>query len=229
MAALDDIKEKIKGPAVALAERIQETPVFQSARDRFASLSPGGQRSLIGFITLVLIGLLLMMPVTSLMNSMESVKQFEQRRDLIHDLHRATQEMQNATGLQPPPPMAALQSRIENELKNNSILQEQIRAIQQDTPPASLPKSALTGALIVSLAKLNLRQIVDVGSLLQGLGSAIKVVDMDFQADLQDPRYYNVIYKLIALNVPSLPPPEPEPAKNKAKLPNANTKKGADE
>ena len=231
MSALDDVKEKFKSNLQTVSERVQETSIFQSARDRFTSLSPGMQKSIIGLLAFIGIALIVAMPLTSFMNSVESVGQFEQRRDLIHDLYRATQEIQNSTGLQPAPPMSALQSRIEMDLKNNLIMSEQIKAIQVEAPPASLPKDTISGALLVSLAKLNLRQIVDVGSLLQGIGAAIKVLDMDVRQNPQDSRYYDVIYKLVALNVPSLPPPEIEPEQGTKKAPRMPVikKSGADE
>jgi len=230
MAALDDIKEKLKSTFHGVSERVQETSAFQSARDRYGSLSPAAQKSTLILSALLIFLAIVAVPLTSFLNSLDSVNQFEARRDLIHDLYRATSEIQNATGLQAPPPITSLQSRIESELKNNMLLPDQIRAVQLDAPPGSLPKDAIAGSLMVSLAKLNLRQIVDIGSLLQGLGNAIKVVDMDLRSDSEDPRYYDVIYKLVALNVPSLPPPEldTEPSKTKGSK-NSGKKAGADE
>jgi hypothetical protein len=62
-----------------------------------------------------------------------------------------------------------------------------------------------TGALTIHLAKLNLRQISDLGLKFQNLSPSIKMTDLDVQASMSDPKYFDVQYKLVALKVPEPP------------------------
>ena len=84
------------------------------------------------------------------------------------------------------------------------------------------------GALNVSLNQLNLKQVIDVGYQLQALAPSLKILDIDLKANATDSRYLDVIFKLVSLKVPVLPPPEPEPVSANPKKGNAKPKKEDD-
>ncbi|MNY66926.1 hypothetical protein D3C86_2044270 [compost metagenome] len=56
----------------------------------------------------------------------------------------------------------------------------------------------------VNLAKLNRRQVIDLGYQFQSLNPSVKLKDMVMTANREDSRYFDVFYKLVALAVPSL-------------------------
>jgi hypothetical protein len=81
-----------------------------------------------------------------------------------------------------------------------------------------IPGNLSQGALTVTLAQLNLRQIVDLGHALQSLSPSVKMTDLKMEANAKDARYFDVVYKLVMLAVPSqaneaepeAPPPPPK-------------------
>ena len=82
--------------------------------------------------------------------------------------------------------------------------------------------------MTVKLAKLNLKQIVDIGSSLVALSESVKMKDLAIIANATDTRYYDVTYQLYSLNIPTPepePPPEPERKITKPK----NNDEGSDE
>ena len=77
-----------------------------------------------------------------------------------------------------------------------------------------IPNNLVSNVLSIKLAKLNLKQIVDIGGSLIGLSESVKMKDMSIVANATDTRYYDVTFKLYSLKVPEpTPEPLPEPEK----------------
>ena len=220
---LDDLKERLKSEGQRVAERVKESSAYNQGRDRYQNLSPTMQKLIVLLAIVVVVAIVGSIPYSSYVSSSDAVAQFEEQRDLIHDIFKIQQDAQNTSGLTPAPPVESLMGRIDSELKTALLLPEQIKGISPDALPASLPKEHLEGALKVSLGKLNLRQVVDIGYQILAISPALKMLDLSVEANLQDPRYFDVIYKLVTLHVPMMaPPPSEEPEKN-----NKNPKKAS--
>jgi hypothetical protein len=83
-------------------------------------------------------------------------------------------------------------------------LPEQIKGANASASKSQLiPDNLLEGALEVRLAKLNIRQIVDLGYKFQNVSPSVKMKDLVISANLEDNRYFDVIYQLVALAVPA--------------------------
>jgi len=233
MALIDDLKERLKAGAERALDRVTESAAFNQLKDRYQNFSPLMQKLFIGGTIFVVLALLLSVPMTSFLGSTDDVGKFEEQRDLIRDMFKLQQDTQNTAGLVPAPAMDALILRINSDLKNAQLLPEQIKGVTTDAPPANLPKEHIDGALRVALGKLNLRQVVDIGYQITAISPALKMTDMSIEANLQDGHYFDVVYKVVSLKVPSVLPmgggEEETPSKGNKKSPAKPKAKAIDE
>jgi hypothetical protein len=224
MAKLDDLKEQFKNQFSLIWDKVKESSVYNQLKDRFENLSSSSQKIVtlgFGFLFLIII---ISFPLQFLTSSFDQMSSYETQRDLIHDLFKIQQDSQSSTGLNPGPAQDALQSQVDNELHNSMLAPEQIRGVQNDMATITgLPKEYIESAVQISLAKLNLRQVVDIGYQILNIHPTLKMVDLNMEPNTQDPRYFDVIYKVATLKVPVfLPPPPPE-----EENPKKSTKKNA--
>lgn len=218
----DDLKDRIKNSVQNLLEKIQESSLYLQLRDRYENLSPAGQKITLWSSVALFVLILVSLPLKNFNTSRESVSEFQERRDLIRQLYKVTQEASSSPNIPPAPDVTALRSRIQSELQLAQLLPEQINEADVNMEPSNLiPEKWLEAIIKVSLSKLNLRQIVDLGYQLSSLSPAVKMKDLDMHANPTDTRYYDVVYKLAVLRVPELKTEEkeetPAPVKKKVR------------
>lgn len=203
--AFEELRERIQSEAKSQWENFQETSLYIQITEKYENLSPLMQKLSLVAVALILIYAVLAIPLGSFTNSSDSVTHFEETRSLIRDMLKATREAQDSPDIATPPDADFIQTRIQNELTSAHLLPEQIKGTTPINEPSNLIPSNLVGNMFrVSLAKLNLRQVVDIGYQLQAINASVKLADLVMVANAQDPRYFDVNYKLIALNVPKL-------------------------
>lgn len=122
---------------------------------------------------------------------------------LFRELLKVSREAHEIPDLPQAPSSLLLKDQINSQLKNAGIFPEQIKAVDDLPSPSGLiPEGMSQGAVTVNLSKLNLRQVLDVGYQLQNISLSVKVKDIILTASLEDPKYLDVIYKLVSLAVP---------------------------
>jgi len=216
MSQLDNLNEQIKTGLTKLNQQLQESPTYAQAMDRYESLPPSSQKLVRILGVLLILFFALFYPLSQLSTSQETLASFEEKRNLIRDLFRTHREASATPNIPIPPPAETLRASINAVIARAELLPEQNLGISAGTPEGKLiPASLVASVLDVRLAKLNLRQIVDIGSSLVGISQSVKMKDMIMTANAQDTRYYDVTYKLYTLNVPEpAPEPPPEPVQN---------------
>lgn len=223
MAAFEDLKERLSSDLKLRWDQLQETSLFIRVKERYENLTPAMQKVTVAGIALLFLYLVFAIPMDFYTASSESVTAFEDKRQLIRDLLKVSRESQDVPDLPVPPDLGSLRSQIENVVSAARLMPEQIKGTENSAEPVKLiPGNLNQGAVTVSLAQLNLRQIIDLGYAFQGISSSIKMTDLKMEANTKDPRYFDVIYKLVILAVPSqqeeMPEPEaPPPPKRKGK------------
>lgn len=232
MSRFDDLKEQFKTQSAQVWEKIQESTAFNHLRDRYENLSTRSQKIVVIGSSLIALLFVLSIPLQFLSSATDQVSLYEDQRELIHDLFKIQQDSQSSTGLTPGPNAMALQSQIDGELKNSMLAPEQIRGSQIDQSSIpGIPKEYVEAALQVSLAKLNLRQVVDIGYQILNIHPTLKMVDLVVEPNMQDSRYFDVVYKIAALKVPVFLPPPPiedeKPKKGDKKPAKPSDKKGS--
>ena len=202
---LEDLKERFTSEAKVLWERIEESSAYNQLRDRYENMTPSMQKlSIVGASALVAL-IILSIPYSYFSQSMAYEGEFESRRSTIRELLKVSREASEAPALQQAPSVEALKSMIDTQIQNAHFLPEQIKGTEVVSESTKLVPQNLTGGMVqVRLAKLNIRQVLDFGYQMQSLNSSVKVKDMVMTANREDSRYFDVIFKLVALAVPSL-------------------------
>ncbi len=235
MSRFEEFFEQLKAKSTEIIEKVKETESYQQLSDRYQSLTPGGQKIVkflgIGFIVF----LFLFIPLSQISTSKEFIASFEDKRNLIRDLFKTYRESNHTSRLTPAPESGQLMGSINSTLQGEQLLPEQIVSVSIGAAEGRLiPQNLMTNVIDVKLTKLNLRQVVDIGSRLSALSTSVKLKDLLMSANNEISGYFDVTYKLYSLNVPKPPlelPPEPEakPKKSKGNDSGGDSKSGDDE
>lgn len=215
--SFEDLKDKFTNDARMTWERIQESSTYNQLRDRYDNLSPMGQKVVIASSVALLVLLTLSFPYSHYTQSQDYISDFEGKRMTIRELLKVSRESSEVPQIPQAPPVDMIRSNIEGQIKSANLLPEQIKSTEViDGNSKAIPKSLSEGAVQISLAKLNLRQVLDLGYQFQSINPSVKMTDLTITANREDTRYFDVVYKLVALAVPSAPeiPAEP-PAKGR--------------
>lgn len=205
MSQLDDIKERFKTEAQQIWERFQESSLYNQMSDRYENLSPSAQKGVLWGSLIVVVLMLLSIPMGNFSESSVSIEEFENKRRLIRDLFRVNRDAQNIPQIPTPPPLEMLSNQVQEDLRQAQLVPEQIKSVQvTHDSPSTIKGSLIEGFLQVSLAQLNIRQILDIGHRLQNKLVSVKLKDMDMQANAKDARYFDVVYTLMVMKVPDL-------------------------
>jgi hypothetical protein len=212
--ALEDVKDNVRDQIKAIWGRIRETDAYLQLSEKYQSLSPTGQK--LSMAGVIFVGFLLVMavPYSFYSGSQSSIEEYEGKRDTVRQLFKVNRE---AAGLPPaPPPVTSndLQTMARQQLTNARLAPDQIVGVNES--PANVPGIAKTidqAGVQVSLAKVNLKQIVDIGSDLQNMQNTARMMGLEIKASAADPHYYDVIYKIVAFSAK----PEALPAGKKGK------------
>lgn len=231
MSRVDDIKEQLKASWQNIWQKIQETQAYVQLQDRYQTLSPSSQKltRLAGVLVFILI--LVFYPMSLFFTSQDSITSFEEKRNLIRDLFKTYREASAQPNIPIPPSIDSLKSSINGILTTADLTDEQKGGVIEGAIEGKLiPQNLVSHVLQISLSKLNIRQIVDIGVNIVGISESVKMKDMTITAHPTDTRYFDVVYKLYSLNVPE-PTPEPPPEVEKPAKKNAKkeTSKDSDE
>ena len=232
MSLADNLKERFKSTGDKVIERVRESNAYAQAADRYENLNPASQKLAKLFGVIVVLMLVLFIPLSNLSSSFSSISMFEDERELIRELFRTYRDSSSTQNVPVPPQPESLISMVNSVLERAQLLPEQnLGATPASFEGRLIPNNLVSNVLSVKLAKLNLKQIVDIGGSLIGLSESVKMKDMSIVANATDTRYYDVTFKLYTLKVPEPtpePPPEPEKkptGKNKGSNSNSNNGK----
>jgi hypothetical protein len=211
---LDELKERLSSELSQTKERIEESAWFNQLRDRYENMSPAMQKlSVVGGAALVSL-VILSIPYSYFSTSTTYVEEFEGKRSTIRELLKVTRESSEVPNIIPAPNPDMLRGNIENQLKAANLLPEQMRGTQAvGNGSALIPKNLTQGVLEVSLAKLNLRQVIDLGYQMANISPSVKMTDLAMTANREDSRYFDVVFKMVSLAVPEAPIVQEEPVK----------------
>lgn len=210
MSSFDDLKERFIADSRATWERIQESTAYNQMRDRYENMTPAMQKlTVVGGAALLTL-IILSIPYGKFTQSNEYVGEFESKRMTIRELLKVSRESSDVPQIPQAPSMDMIRNNVDNQIKAANLLPEQIQGTEiQENTSNLVPKNLTEGLLQVSLVKLNLRQVLDLGYQFQSINSSVKLKDMIMTANREDGRYFDVVYKLVALAVPAPPAPEP--------------------
>lgn len=210
---LEDLKDKLASDARLTWERIQESAAYNQLRDRYENMTPVMQKITVVGGVILIAGLILSFPYSYYQQSQEYIGEFEGKRMTIRELLKVSRESSEVPNIPQAPPIDSVRSRIESSISDAHLLPEQVKGTDTGASADSsvIPKNLTDGSVQVTLAKLNLRQILDLGYQFQSISSSVKLKDLIITANRDDSRYFDAVFKLVALAVPAAPEVSVEP------------------
>jgi hypothetical protein len=202
---LDDLKDKLR----EALQSLKESSLWIQLSEKYHDLPPRGQTASLFGVGFLLALLLLLIPYSFFSSSQDQMLEVEDKKQLMRDLFQVTREV---SALPPAPPtisVGEMRTQIQMELSNLGIQPEQFGPMMDfdnaTTNSTSLPRNLQQPGVSINLTKLNLQQIVEVGQKLMAIRPTTKLVGLEVKAQTPDPHYFDVTYKIVALNLP----PEP--------------------
>jgi hypothetical protein len=223
--AANDVKDRLRESLGSVATRIQESAAFHQLMEKYQSLSQNGQRIALAGSGFLLALLLFLLPWTFYSSSQDHVADFEDKKKMIRDMFRYTHEASTLPRGPEPLASAQLRSIVQGTLAGvrPTLLPEQTAGIEDfDNTLAkseALPKALTQKGVTVRLSRLNLDQLVTIGTKLKELRPTVKLVGLRVQANQPDPHYFDVSYKLVAFDLPGEMAPKGPPGKPGSKPP----------
>lgn len=217
--AFEDLRENISNQLEQLGERITNSAAFTSMRERYENFNSFQQKvsKATFFLALFFIGAYL--PMEYFLVSLDSESEFETKRKLIKNIIRSERELTSLPDIPRPLPAETVKSSIESQLTEMNLLPEQIKQVTINYQPTSslIPANKIQYGVDVTINKINVKQLTNLGSKLQIIHPAVKLKDLIITLNREDARYLNAEIKLVALNIPEykIPEPPPEPPKKK--------------
>lgn len=227
-ALLDQLRDR----ALELWGRIQETSIYMTLRERFESLNPQIQKLVVlGSILTLVFFLFYWIPYSYVSSSMDHMTNFEENRELIRDLLKASASMQEASPLPQSASASALTSQITRSLEEFQLSPEQLGGVQpiMDKVTDLAPDVIEQVGASVSLKKLNLDQFVNISHKLQTLGNGVKMIGLDIQENASASHYFDVIYRIASFSIPGPSAPPESPKGGRGKGPPPSKKESSDE
>ncbi len=204
--ALEEMRERLSQQLKDLGGKIQDSPVFQSLKEKFDDLPANQQKVVVILLAVVVSFFLFSFPYENWSSSSDSVTEFEDRRELIRDLLKVTKETSELPSFTPAPELGQIKTDIEMRLQQFQLINEQIAGINVEMPANSnlIPTSRQEGGIKVMLKKLNLRQVVDITAQLQAMEPAIKLKNLSLDSNLQDARYLDAVLEFVVIKIPQI-------------------------
>ncbi|MDX9730824.1 MAG: hypothetical protein RBT63_03545 [Bdellovibrionales bacterium] len=207
----DDIRDKVIEALQTAKAQVEESDAYNQLKERFDSLSPLVQKTLLGTVAFLLLYLVAQFPLSYYRTSSDNLALYEENRDIILDLYRIKRKANSVP--QTPPPLEALdlENRARSAVTGARIQPEQLKSIMpfdNTTRAASgfIPKSVTQAGVEVRLANLNLTQIVDIGNALSNLGNSAKMVGLEVKPGTETGNYFDAVFQIVSFNIPSSAP-----------------------
>lgn len=218
--AFEGLTEQLKNTFTNIKDKIAESSLAQKAQEKYQNLNPSQQR-LVFLVGIVIFGALVVyFPMEHYLGSSQFNSEFEDKRALTKSLIKSHREVNHLPDLPAPQSSDNVKAIIDTQLKEMNLVPEQIKYINITAGNSKIiPLNKIQYGIEVSVNKLNLKQITNLGSKLQAIHPSLKLKDLILTANKEDGRYQDGTFKLVALNIPKYiaPTPEPEPTKKSKK------------
>lgn len=211
---LSSLKDQLYDQFKELSERVQDSSLYVELKERFDLLPSQIQKLILVGSGLLFALFLISFPYGNISDSQLYESQFEENRELIRDLLRASTTLKQTSPLPTTASASAVESQIRGIIEDLRLGSEQVGNIQV-IPNASTrlaSKAVNQEAVSVQLKTLNLRQVTDAAHRFQNLGSGIQPISMQMSRASGQTHYYDVIFRIFqfSLNITS---DEPKPRK----------------
>lgn len=206
--AFEDLKDQLSDQLAELKGRIVESAAYNSLREKYENLSPGAQRGLILAGSLLILIVFTYLPYSYFSTSKDYIVEYDEKRQLIRKLLQASRTASQSGAVSNPPEADALSGVIRDRLQSFNLLPEQISSLQpiegQELGGGYAPPGISQDGIRVDLISLNLKQLVDIGYILQNLAQGVRLVGLTMNPNSKDARYFDVSYKIARFSMPGV-------------------------
>ncbi len=200
----EELKERLLIELKISWDKIRESSLYIKFREFYDSLTPDKQKAFNITSVFVLGFIVFSIPLGYYSTSQELVLDFEAKRDLTRELISSTRETKKNPSFSNPPDLMQLQSDSQAIIQRAQLLPEQVLSVAPSDAKSSLLANSLQqGLLVIRLSKLNLKQVIDIGTELQNIHSGVKMTSFQMELHPSDTRYIDVSYTLLAVALPS--------------------------
>ncbi len=208
---LDNIKDSLS----QLKGQIQESPVYNSIRERFIQLPAKAQKAIFIGSAILITLLLFSLPYSTYRSSLKYDAEYAEKRQIVKKL----------LAISALPTTSSLSSFNTADRLKSSATQKLIGLrLGEDTPSFSVtvaPKGSYAKkpiqetALEVELKNLNLKQAIAAGHSIQNIMPLGKLTAMNIYQSLDQPNYLNARYTLSYFQAPKPNTPKAEEPKKR--------------
>ncbi len=203
------LTEKLRDQFLELWGRIQETSIYMSLREKYESMNPRAQSAILAGGSMLAVLFVFSFPYSYISESRDYVTSFEENRELIRDLLKASKTLKEPSPLPPGVPPEALSQDISRALEEFHLVQEQVTPAQPTGEKVTtlVPEGVRQTGVILQLKKLNVKQIVEISHRLETLSPGVKMMGLEITENTKPSHYFDVTYKLASFSVDVTPPP----------------------
>lgn len=206
-----DLLNQIKDTLIARWEQFLESPVYAQLKERYDSLSPVGQKSILWAGLFLILFIIYSIPNAFLSSADDAIAIFDEKKSQVEELLTVTQTAKSLPPLPPRMDGTQLKNAINSRLQEAGLTPEQIKSVNErmGTVAANglIPTSVLQNIVDVELGQLNVKQMVDIEFQFSKISPLVKIVSADVTATPKDNHYYDVKYAVATFNVKEIEKP----------------------
>lgn len=223
---LESIKEQLMERWKTIWERVRDSDTYIQVKERYHNLSPLLQKVVLFTCAMFFVLFLLLLPFAFLSSSWDYVANFERNVNLIRDLYRVQRELASTPMVDNPPGPSELVKQVQGMLTQEGLAPEQVsgpREInpERDNTNALQPVGISEQGIELTLLKLNVKQVVDIGGKLSQMGRGLHLTALDMKANTQNDHYFDVVFRVTGFTLPGSPTQEEPQAADKPTPPTA--------
>jgi hypothetical protein len=206
--AFEDVKDKFRDSFQTIAGHVQESDLYIRLVEKFQDRSPRSQKMILAGGSAIGVLVMLLIPWLFFSSSMDQMDTMEANKSLMRELFRVSRVASTLPPLPPTVTQADLRNFIQSELNMiNPPVKDQIGPMTDfddtgKTAGTPFSKELEQRGVAVTLNKLNLQQVVDIGGRLQRIRPTTKMLGIEVKATDKDPHYFDVTYRIAAISLP---------------------------
>ncbi|MCB0347813.1 MAG: hypothetical protein KDD37_03215 [Bdellovibrionales bacterium] len=193
----EELKEQTIESAKFYIEKIKENPAFIQAQEKYEELSPNVQKVIKYGAAFFFIYFVFSFPISWNNQANENLAKYQKNRGLIEDLLNIQSEIKNAPNVRTQVDGSQLQVQANDLIEKSGLAKEQVTSTSVVTSAQRkftfIPEEINYVGVQVVLSKLNLTQVLDIGTKLQNVNDA-KLIELSMAANKDDNHYYDVTY-----------------------------------
>lgn len=200
----DDLKDQLLEHWERFRNRILDDPSFNSLRERFETLPSTSQKAIIAVSFLLFFLITIYIPYSYFQTAREYQEKYTTYRSTIRELLKVGKADSSRALYTQKGNLELLKSRLSSSLNNFNLMNDQILGVELSSETAnSLAHAPVQEEVfLLKLKKLNLDQVLQIGSDLIRNFNDLKMTGLNVAADKDSAGYFNTEFRLSKFYLP---------------------------